>query len=128
MHVSSDALFDGELPVGRSYTEADDPSPITPYGEAKAAAERLVEQHMPAALVVRTSLIHGGSRPGQHEQFVIGVLDGRVDVTFFTDEATLLDRRATWQRHCSSWAAGDRCGRLHVAGPEVLSRFEFARA
>jgi dTDP-4-dehydrorhamnose reductase len=127
VHVSSDALFDGELPVGRSYTEADDPSPITPYGEAKAAAERLVEQHMPAALVVRTSLIYGGIQPGQHEQFVIGVLNGRADVTFFTDELRCPIAVRDLAAALLELAAGDRCGRLHVAGPEVLSRFEFAR-
>jgi len=35
IHMSSDALFDGTR--AGSYTEQDDPSPITPYGEAKAA-------------------------------------------------------------------------------------------
>src|SRR5262245_2506467 len=47
IHLSSDALFDGTH-EGR-YTEEDAPHPITPYGEAKAAAERLVSQHDPQA-------------------------------------------------------------------------------
>src|SRR5512138_1545087 len=64
IHMSSDALFDGER--AGSYVEADDPSPITPYGEAKAAAERLVAEGHPEALIVRTSLIYGGAAPGPH--------------------------------------------------------------
>lgn len=36
IHLSSDAVFDGEHPP---YREEDPPWPITPYGRAKAAAE-----------------------------------------------------------------------------------------
>jgi dTDP-4-dehydrorhamnose reductase len=84
IHMSSDALFDGER-QGR-YTEADDPSPISAYGEAKAAAEQLVTQAYPDALLVRTSLIYGGALPGPHEQLVFDALDGRANTAFFTDE------------------------------------------
>jgi dTDP-4-dehydrorhamnose reductase len=125
IHMSSDALFDGER-VG-SYAEADDPSPITPYGEAKAAAERLVAQAHPAALIVRTSLIYGAARPGPHEQLVLDALAGKADLAFFTDELRCPIAVDDLARALLELAPTDRAGRLHIAGPDVVSRYEFAR-
>lgn len=127
IHLSSDALFDGEL-EHRAYVEADDPRPITPYGEAKAAAERLVEQIDPAALVVRTSLIYGGETPSPHEQLVLDALDGRADVAFFTDELRCPIAVGDLAAALLELAPRDIHGRLHVAGPEVVSRYDFACA
>lgn len=125
IHMSSDALFDGER-VG-SYNESDDPSPITLYGAAKAAAERLVADSHPAALIVRTSLIYGGQQPGPHEQLVLDALAGQADIAFFTDELrcpiTVSDLAAV----LLELAATDQAGRLHVAGVDLVSRYEFAQ-
>jgi len=125
IHMSSDALFDGER-VG-SYSEADDPRPITTYGEAKAAAERLVAEAHPAALIVRTSLIYGGARPGSHEQLALDALAGRADVAFFTDEQRCPIAVGDLAAALLEVAPTDRGGRLHIAGADVVSRYEFAR-
>lgn len=128
VHLSSDALFDGELPPGQRYTAADAPSPITPYGEAKAAAERSVEEIMPGALVVRTSLIYGGAQPGPHEQLVFDALAGRADVAFFTDELRCPVAVADLAAGLLELVAAGQRGRVHLAGPATLSRYDFARA
>jgi dTDP-4-dehydrorhamnose reductase len=125
IHMSSDALFDGERQG--SYTEADDPSPISPYGEAKAAAEQLVTEADPAALLVRTSLIYGGALPGPHEQLVLDTLDGRADAAFFTDELRCPIAVADLAASLLELALMRHSGRLHVAGADVVSRYEFAR-
>jgi dTDP-4-dehydrorhamnose reductase len=125
IHLSSDVLFDGER-VG-SYSEADDPSPITPYGEAKAAAERLVAEAHPAALIVRTSLIYGGAEPGPHEQLVLDALSSQADVAFFTDELRCPIAVGDLAQALLELAPGERVGRLHVAGADIVSRNEFAR-
>lgn len=125
IHMSSDALFDGER-TG-SYTEKDDPSPITPYGEAKAAAERLVGESHPAALIVRTSLIYGGARPGSHEQLVLDALAGQADIAFYTDELRCPITVGDLAAALLEVAPTDRVGRLHIAGADVVSRYEFAQ-
>jgi dTDP-4-dehydrorhamnose reductase len=124
IHMSSDALFDGER-VG-SYHERDDPSPITPYGAAKAAAERLVAEAHPAALIVRTSLIYGGIHPGPHEQLVLDALSGQADVAFYTDELRCPITVGDLAAALLEVAPTDRAGRLHMAGADVVSRYEFA--
>src|SRR5262249_29738515 len=125
IHMSSDALFDGER--SGSYREADDPSPITPYGEAKAAAERLVAQAHPDPPLVRTSLIYAGPQPGPHEQLVLDALAGRADVAFFTDELRCPIAVGDLAAALLELAPTDRVGRLHVAGADVVSRYEFAQ-
>jgi dTDP-4-dehydrorhamnose reductase len=125
IHMSSDALFDGAR--AGSYSELDDPSPITPYGEAKAAAERLVANAHPAALIVRTSLIYGGAQPGPHEQLVLDVLAGRADIAFFTDELRCPIAVGDLAAALLELAPTDHAGRLHIAGADVVSRYEFAQ-
>lgn len=125
IHMSSDALFDGER--AGAYTEDDDPSPITPYGAAKAAAERLVAEADPAALIVRTSLIYGGAAPGPHERLVLDALESRADVAFFVDELRCPITVGDLAGALLELARLDISGRLHVAGAEVVSRYDFAR-
>ncbi len=125
IHMSSDVVFNGER-SGR-YTEADAPQPVTAYGAAKAAAERLVADVHPAALIVRTSLIYGGpERPGRHEQFVLDVIDGRADAIFFTNELRCPIEVGDLAAALLELAGLDHSGVLHVAGPDVVSRYEFA--
>jgi dTDP-4-dehydrorhamnose reductase len=125
IHMSSDALFDGAR--AGSYREIDDPSPITPYGEAKAAAERLVAEAHPAALIVRTSLIYGGARPSPHEQLALDALSGQADVAFFTDELRCPIAVGDLAAALLELAPTDYAERLHVAGADVVSRYEFAQ-
>ncbi len=125
IHMSSDALFDGER-IG-SYIERDDPSPITPYGEAKAAAERMVAEAHPAALIVRTSLIYGGAHPGPHEQLVLDALAGQADVAFYSDELRCPIAVGDLAAALLELAPTDRAGRLHIAGTDVISRYGFAQ-
>jgi dTDP-4-dehydrorhamnose reductase len=125
IHMSSDAIFDGLKST--PYTEDDPPSPVSVYGRAKAEAERRGAEAHPGALLVRTSLIYGGQELSKHEQLVIDAAQGRADIAFFTDEvrcpvlvgelaSALIELLETPQR-----------GPLHVAGPEAVSRYTFAR-
>jgi dTDP-4-dehydrorhamnose reductase len=54
---SSDLVFDGAKTA--PYVESDAPAPLNAYGRAKLEAERLVLDHAPDALVVRTAAFFG---------------------------------------------------------------------
>jgi dTDP-4-dehydrorhamnose reductase len=125
LHLSTDFVFDGEL--RRPYREDDQPWPVTEYGHSKLAAERAVAELAPSALVVRTSLIYGGAVPGPHERLVLDALAGRVEVRFFEDELRSPVAAPDLAAALLELAVGDACGILHVAGPEPVSRLEFAR-
>jgi dTDP-4-dehydrorhamnose reductase len=124
IHISTDALFDGEREG--AYTEQDTPRPITPYGEAKAAAERLVAEFHPQALIVRTSLIYGGATLGIHEQLILDAADGRVDIAFFRDELRCPVAVGELAAALLELAPTELQGLLHVAGADTVSRYEFA--
>jgi dTDP-4-dehydrorhamnose reductase len=59
LYVSTAAVFDGQQ---QSYREDDEVCPISVYGRTKAEAERIVRSLVPAAFVVRISLILGWAR------------------------------------------------------------------
>ena len=63
-------MFDGTK--GAPYVESDSPSPLNAYGRAKAEAERLVLEHAPGALVVRSAAFFG---PWDRYNFVTLAVD-----------------------------------------------------
>ncbi|HMP43005.1 MAG TPA: sugar nucleotide-binding protein, partial [Roseiflexaceae bacterium] len=111
-----------------AYTETDPPSPVHPYGVAKAAAEQLVAEAHPMASIVRTSLIYGGPTPGPHERIVFDALSGRADIVFFTDERRCPIAVADLAAALLELVPLDHAGPLHIAGAETISRYAFACA
>ncbi len=120
VHLSTDLVFDGEH--GAPYTEEDEPRPVMRYGVAKARAEEIVARLHPQALIVRTSLLYGKPEPGPQERFALA------DHGFYTDELrcpTLVGELADALLELA--VRQEVSGPLHVAAPEAVSRFEFAR-
>jgi len=76
---------------------------------------------------VRTSLIYGGAWPGPHEQLVLDALSGQADIAFFTDELRCPIKVDDLAAALLELAPTDRAGRLHIAGPDLVSRYEFAQ-
>jgi dTDP-4-dehydrorhamnose reductase len=126
VHLSTDVVFDGARERG-GYSERDAAIPIIEYGRAKLAGERVVAAAAADALIVRTSLIYGGDRPGPHEQMVLDALEGRRDVAFFSDELRCPIVAADLAVALLDLARQPVSGLLHVAGGDTVSRLEFAQ-
>ena len=125
VHLSTDVVFGGD--AGRPYVEADRPDPLTAYGRSKAAAEDAVRGAHPGAAVVRTSLIYGGDVPSTHERAVLDALNGDSGMEFFTDEIRCPVHVGDLAAALLELAQLRMAGPLHVAGPDAVSRHEFAR-
>jgi dTDP-4-dehydrorhamnose reductase len=126
VHLSTDVVFGGRsLP----YHEDDLPRPTIDYGRWKAEAEQEVFDAHPNALIVRTSLLYGTTHQAPIQRDVVEALQGRSSMTFFSDEFRC-------PAHAGDVAAAvlalvprtDVTGVLHLAGPEAISRADFARA
>lgn len=123
VHLSTDIVFDGRL--GRPYREADPAEPVNDYGRAKLRSERAVADADPGAVVVRTSLLWGGSGDGGPQ--VRMATDP--DVRFFTDEFRCpLDVASLADACLELVERTDITGPLHVAGPDRVDRLTFAQA
>jgi dTDP-4-dehydrorhamnose reductase len=127
VHVSSDAIFRGDL--GRGLREDDPPDPVTPYGATKAAAEAAVAAAHPGALMVRTSLLFGGPghAPGPHETAALDAARGTRAMTFYADEIRCPVQVDDLAAALVALAASEHAGPLHVAGADALDRAAFAR-
>ena len=119
VHLSTDVVFDGRK--GAPYVEGDALSPVTGYGRAKAEAETRVVAAHADALLVRTSLLHGGAAPSKHE---LAARDRRH--TFFTNEIRSPIQVTDLAAALLELAELDATGPLHVAGADDVSRAEFA--
>jgi dTDP-4-dehydrorhamnose reductase len=119
VHLSTDVVFDGRK--GSPYVEEDPLSPVTDYGRAKAAAEVGVAGAHRGALLVRTSLIYGGAAPSKHE---VAARDS--SLSFFTNEIRSPVQVTDLAQALLELAALEIAGPLHVAGPDAVSRAQFA--
>jgi dTDP-4-dehydrorhamnose reductase len=121
---SSDYVFDG---TAGPYAEDDPAHPLSVYGQSKLEGERLARRENPRAIVIRTTVVYGPEPQGKN--FVYQLLrraragepmripvDQRSSPTYNVDLAA-----ATVEL-----AERDVPGIFHVAGPDVLSRFDFA--
>lgn len=126
VHLSSDLVFDGRR---GGYTEADPPRPVIVYGEAKAAAERLVTAACPGTLVVRTSLLLDSSLGfGPQEARPLAAARGKLDMGFFSDELrSPVSVRDLAAALLEVGPRRDLAGPLHLAGADTIDRHELAR-
>jgi dTDP-4-dehydrorhamnose reductase len=123
VHVSTDVLFDGQK---GHYVEDDPPAPITSYGRSKALAEEAVWASGVEAVIARPSLIYGWRpRIGRHTRWIVDDLKAGKPVRLFTDEL----RCPIWVESLAAalmeLAGLAYTGVLHVAGAQILSRYEF---
>jgi dTDP-4-dehydrorhamnose reductase len=123
IHVSTDLVFDGEHPP---YADDAPPAPQTEYGRAKAEAEAVVAAIIPAALVVRPSLIWGFNPLDKQTTWLVDGMRNGETVTLFTDEF----RCPVWVDDLADAllelaARPDISGVMNLAGPQALNRWDF---
>jgi dTDP-4-dehydrorhamnose reductase len=122
--ASTDLVFDGEK---GNYREEDEPAPLGVYGRTKLDAERAVLDTCPGAAVVRGSLFYGVDGPHGRTFLtrLLEVLSKGETMRLFVDQKrnpVLLDDLA---EAMVAVAQRDLAGLYHVAGGNVLTRYEF---
>jgi len=126
VHLSTDALHDG---LHAPYADNAPPSPITPYGRSKVAAEAAVLAAKPDAVLVRTSLIYGLREMDRGTTSFVRRLRAGQTVTLFCDQI----RQPIWVETLSeallrlALEETAFAGTLNIAGRQSLSREAFGR-
>jgi dTDP-4-dehydrorhamnose reductase len=126
IHVSTDYVFDG---TSGPYSENDRPEPLNYYGKTKLASENVLRTSDVPFMIARTIVLYGYA-PGTRPNFALWLIDSlekglpvRV-VDDQTGNPTLVDDLAY-----GIMAGIDlgRTGFYHIAGRDIVSRYEFAR-
>lgn len=128
VYVSTNAVFDGSNPP---YRESDGVNPINAYGRIKLACEQLVADTLDRYVIVRPILMYGWPHAMGRPNPVTWVIDSLergetihvVDDVFENPLYNVSAGRAIW-------AVLDRDirGVIHLAGRDVVSRYELALA
>lgn len=132
-HVSTDYVFPGDDENPGPYLEGAPTRPVNVYGASKLAGEQAVREvcaNRAPSLVARTALVYGHV-PGGRTNFVkwlVGELRAGRRVRIVNDQRntpTLADDLASALLHLLQSGA---TGMIHLAGPELLGRHEWATA
>ncbi len=124
--ASTDLVFDGKK---GNYGEEDPAVPLSVYGRTKLEAERAVLEVCPGAAVIRGSLFYGLGGPAGRT-FLSSILDALsrgAAIRLFTDQRrnpVLLEDLAGAMIRVADL---DLVGLYHVAGRDVVTRYEFGK-
>ena len=123
--VSTEYVFDGR---GGPYSETDAPNPLSVYGQSKLDGERAVLAEDPDALVVRTTVVYGPEDRGKNFAYRLAseIAAGR-RLRVPVDQVTSPTYNRDLAAAMVALVARGVTGVVHVAGDEVMSRFDHAR-
>jgi dTDP-4-dehydrorhamnose reductase len=130
VHVSTDLVFGDREPPPSGFREHDPVGPVSLYGESKAEGEEAVLASSAGALVVRLPLMFGdsGGRGRGASDWILAEIEAGRRPTLFTDEFRTPLAVDVAASALVELADTRFSGRLHVAGPERLSRHELGLA
>ncbi len=126
IHISTDYVFDGKA---GPYDETAVPNPLSYYGKEKLASENAVRASGENWAIVRTMVVYGVA-PKVKKNFAIWLvqeLQKGHRVNIVCDQfgnTTLADDLA---RGIYELVRQNKRGLYHMAGSDILSRYEFAR-
>ena len=128
VHLSTDFVFDG---ASGPYGEGDEPGPVNTYGAAKLESERLLAERaeVPWA-IARTVLVYGTGRELSRSNIALWIIDELARdraITIVTDQV----RTPTYVEDLAAGIEGllraESEGVFHLAGPDLVTVYEFAR-
>lgn len=127
IHFSTDYVFDGKK---GPYSEDDTPNPISYYGRTKLASENVLKTSGIQFTIIRTMILFGIAK-NVKENFALWVYKNLSDskpINVVTDQfgnPTLVDDLALAVLRIVEY---DKNGLYHIAGKDILSRYQFAIA
>lgn len=123
LHVSTDAVFDGER---GGYTEDDQPNPLSVYARTKLAGEQAVAAANPQAIIARVNLF-GWSMSGNRSlaEFFFTNLSQRRQVKGFTDVYFCPLLANHMARIFLEMLRLNLHGLYHVVSSQCLSKYQF---
>lgn len=124
VHFGTDYVFPGG---DGPYAEDATPRPLSAYGRIKLEAEQAIRAEGGRWALVRTSMVYSHDPGGRNfAQFVRDRLTAGQEVSAFTDQSGSPTYAPALAAAAIEILDRQLDGVWHVAGPEVMTRFEFA--
>ncbi|TAJ27366.1 MAG: SDR family oxidoreductase [Nitrospirae bacterium] len=127
VYLSSNAVFDGRQ---APYREGDSTNPVNQYGRIKVECEKLVMRLCPEAAIVRPILMYGWQPPHARANPATWLID-RLRRGQPTHLVTDVYENPLWAGQCAAaiWRVIQmgKTGIFHIAGQDIVSRYEFAQ-
>ena len=126
IYISTDFVFDGRR---GTYSEADNPAPISYYGKTKFLGELEITNHCSRYVTLRIGTLYGrgsGIRPNFFETMEKQLLAARRPSCVVDQYRTFLFVEDAVHAISQLVAQMSVKGLFHLGGPEKASRFEFA--
>ena len=129
LFTSTGAVFDGRR---QSYSEEDEISPLSVYGETKAQAEESVGKLTPSAVILRVSLVLGRTGRTGTNSLLDSMMrrwnSGEVVSASVLESRNPIDAGTLSQWMLELLADNYHSGIFHAGATEAMSRYELARA
>ena len=129
LFTSTGAVFDG---LKQGYSEEDEVSPLSVYGDTKARAEVVVQALVPSAIVLRVSLVVGKSGRAETNSLLDGMMrrwnSGGVVSASAVESRNPIDAGTLSQWMLELLADKRNRGVFHTGATEAMTRYELARA
>ena len=125
IYISTNAVFDGTKPP---YKEGDMPNPINAYGRIKLECENLARASIGDFLLVRPILMYGWNRPEERDNVATWILKKlrRNEPVKLVDD--IFDN-PLYALQCADiilkLIERKKSGIYHIAGGEILSKYQF---
>ena len=134
IHYSTDYVFDGNK--GTTYSEEDEPNPLSVYGKTKLAGEKAVQDVGGAYWIFRTSWVYSLRRPcfvtkvlqWAREHETLRIVDDQISSpTWARTLAEATSQVIAQGRGIPVEYIKEKYGLYHLAGGGFCSRFEWAK-
>ena len=123
IHISTDAIFNGET---GNYSEDDEPSPFSYYGETKLAGEQAVRAAVDDHLIVRTNFF-GWSETGRKSvlEFFVNSLRAGTSVRGYPDFIVTSIYIQSLLEAIAELGERGTTGTVHIASSDALSKYDY---
>jgi dTDP-4-dehydrorhamnose reductase len=124
VYISTNAVFGGE---NAPYGEEDKPNPINQYGKIKLECELFIRKNLKNYLIIRPILMYGLNNPNERKCFFVWALEKLMNKEKINIVDDIFENPlSSYQCADIIWmlTSKDATGIYHIAGRDVLSRYE----
>jgi dTDP-4-dehydrorhamnose reductase len=126
VYFSSDYIFDG---VNGPYSELDTPNPISEYGRQKLISEDYISKNLTNYLICRTTVVYSWELQGKNfvQRLIHSLRKGDV-VKIPVDQIGTPTYAPNLSQVVLELVQKDETSIYNIAGPDLISRYDFAWA